>query len=91
MPTRLTTVLTLSLAVSIDALAVGISFTCIGMNTLQQLGAPLLAIGLTSFVLALIGCFIGSIVGSKLRFPVEPIGGLVLIVLAIKILSEHLM
>lgn len=90
-PTRLATVLTLSLAVSIDALAVGISFTCIGMSTIQQLGFPLFAIGLASFVLALIGCFIGSLVGSKLKFPVEPIGGLVLIILGIKILCEHLM
>lgn len=90
-PTRLGTVLTLSIAVSIDALAVGISFTCIGMDSLQQLGFPLLAIGLASFVLALIGCFIGSIVGNKLRFPVESIGGLVLIILGIKILCEHLM
>lgn len=90
-PTRIGTVLTLSIAVSIDALAVGISFTCIGMDSLQQLGFPLLAIGLASFVLALIGCFIGSIVGNKLRFPVEPIGGLVLIILGIKILCEHLM
>lgn len=89
-PTRLATVLTLSLAVSIDALAVGISFTCIGMSTLHQLTFPLLAIGLASFVLALIGCFIGSIVGNKLRFPMEPIGGLVLIILGIKILFEHL-
>jgi len=89
-PTCLTTVLTLSLAVSIDALAVGISFTCIGMSTIQQLAFPLLAIGLISFVLALMGCFIGSLVGSKLRFPVEPIGGIVLIILGIKILCEHL-
>lgn len=89
-PTRLGTVLTLSLAVSIDALAVGISFTCIGMSTIGQLAFPLFAIGLVSFVLALAGCFIGSLVGSKLRFPVEPIGGLVLIILGIKILCEHL-
>lgn len=90
-PTRLTTVLTLSVAVSIDALAVGISFTCIGISTLQQLSYPLLAIGFASFVLALGGCFIGSLVGSKLKFPVEPIGGLVLIILAIRILCEHLL
>jgi len=89
-PTRLATVLTLSLAVSIDALAVGISFTCIGMDSIRQLGFPLFAIGLASFVLALTGCFIGSLVGNKLRFPVEPIGGLVLIILGIKILCEHL-
>lgn len=90
-PTRLATVLVLSVGVSIDALAVGISFTCIGMNTLASLVFPLIAIGLASFVLALGGCFIGSLVGNKLRLPVEPLGGVVLILLGIKILCEHLM
>ena len=90
-PTRLTTVLTLAIAVSIDALAVGISFTCIGMNTLGQLALPLFAIGITSFVFALGGCFIGSLVGNKLKFPVEPFGGAVLIILGFKILMEHMM
>ena len=89
-PTRLVTVLVLSVGVSIDALAVGISFTCIGMNTLEQLAFPLFAIGLASFVFALGGCFIGSLIGSKLRFPVEPFGGAVLIILGGKILLEHL-
>ena len=89
-PTRLATVLTLSLAVSIDALAVGISFTCIGMTTLQELSFPLFAIGIASFVFALGGCFIGSLIGNKLKFPVEPFGGAVLIILGCKILFEHL-
>lgn len=90
-PTRLAAVLVLSVGVSIDALAVGISFTCIGKNTLASLVFPLIAIGLASFVLALGGCFIGSLVGNKLRLPVEPLGGVVLILLGIKILCEHLM
>lgn len=89
-PTRLGTVLTLSLAVSIDALAVGISFTCIGMNTLSSITYPLIAIAIASFVLALGGCFIGALIGNKLKFPVEPIGGAVLIILGVKILCEHL-
>lgn len=89
-PTRLATVLTLSLAVSIDALAVGISFVCIGMNTFEQIQFPLFAIGITSFVFALAGCFIGSILGNKFKFPVEPIGGAVLVILGCKILFEHL-
>lgn len=89
-PTRLSTVLTLSIGVSIDALAVGISFVCIGMNTIGQLGFPLFAIGITSFIFALGGCFIGSLIGSKLRFPVEPIGGAVLMILGFKLLFEHL-
>ena len=90
-PTRLTTVLTLAIAVSIDALAVGISFTCIGMNSLEQLAFPLFAIGFTSFVFALGGCFIGSLIGNKLKFPVEPLGGAVLLILGFKILLEHIM
>ena len=89
-PTKLGIVLTLSLAVSIDALAVGISFVCIGMNTFGQLGFPLFAIGITSFVLALGGCFIGSLIGNKFKFPVEPVGGAVLVLLGCKVLFEHL-
>lgn len=90
-PTRLATVVVLAVGVSLDALAVGISFTCIGMDTLADIAFPLLAIGLTSFVMALGGCFIGSLIGSRLKFPVEPIAGAVLIILGIKILCEHLM
>ena len=90
-PTKLATVLVLAVGVSIDALAVGISFTCIGMNTLASIAYPLLAIAIASFVLALGGCFIGALIGNKLKFPVEPIGGAVLIILGIRILCEHLM
>ena len=90
-PTKLGTVLVLAIGVSIDALAVGISFTCIGMDALSVIAFPLVAIALASFVLALGGCFIGSLVGNKLKFPVEPLGGAVLILLGIKILCEHLM
>lgn len=90
-PTKLATVLILAVGVSIDALAVGISFTCLGMSSLSSILYPLMAIGVTSFVLALGGCFIGGLIGGKLKFPVEPIGGAVLIILGVKILCEHLM
>lgn len=90
-PTRLTTVIVLAIGVSIDALAVGISFTCLGINNLSGIGFPLFAIGFTSFAMALGGCFIGSLIGNKVKFPVEPLGGVVLIALGIKILCEHLM
>lgn len=89
-PSRIATVLVLSVGVSIDALAVGISFTCIGMDSLSVIAFPLIAIGLSSFVMALGGCFIGGVVGNKLKFPVEPVGGAVLVILGIKILCEHL-
>lgn len=90
-PTKLATVLVLAVGVSIDALAVGISFTCIGMDTLAVLTFPLIAIAIASFVMALGGCFIGSLIGNKLKFPVEPLGGIVLVILGVKILCEHLM
>ena len=90
-PTKLATVLVLAISVSIDALAVGISFTCIGMNTLASITYPLMAIGITSFAMAFGGCFIGSLIGGKLKIPVEPIGGDVLVILGVKILLEHLM
>lgn len=90
-PTKLATVLVLAVGVSIDALAVGISFTCIGMDTLAIIVFPLIAIAIASFVMALGGCFIGGLIGNKLKFPVEPIGGIVLVILGIKILCEHLM
>ena len=81
-PTKLATVL---------VLAVGISFTCIGMDAFADIAFPLVAIAAASFVLALGGCFIGSLIGNKLKLPVEPLGGVVLILLGIKILCEHLM
>lgn len=90
-PTKLATVLVLAVGVSIDALAVGISFICIGMDTLAIIAFPLIAIAIASFVMALGGCFIGGLIGNKLKFPVEPIGGIVLVILGIKILCEHLM
>ena len=90
-PTKLVTVLVLAVGVSIDALAVGISFTCIGMDTLAIIAFPLIAIAIASFVMALGGCFIGGLISNKLKFPVEPIGGIVLVILGIKILCEHLM
>lgn len=90
-PTKLGTVVILAIGVSIDALAVGISFTCIGIDALPQLWFPLFAIGITSFAMALGGCFIGCFIGNKLKFPVEPLGGIVLILLGLKILCEHLM
>jgi putative Mn2+ efflux pump MntP len=57
---------------------------------MQQLAFPLFAIGIASFVFALGGCFIGGLIGNKLKFPVEPFGGTVLIILGCKILFEHL-
>ena len=58
-PTRLKVILTLAVATSIDALAVGISFAFTGYNNLVSLTEPLLAIGFASFAISLTGSLIG--------------------------------
>lgn len=82
--------LTLAVATSIDALAVGVSFTCMGMDTWEAISAPILVIGLTSFIMSLLGNLIGITIGRRFRFPAEIIGGIILISIGIKILYEHL-
>ncbi|MDD5870312.1 MAG: manganese efflux pump MntP family protein [Bacteroidales bacterium] len=81
--------LTLSVATSIDALAVGLTFAFINMGLLQLFEAVAI-IGLGSFMFALAGSAIGAYVGNKFRFPMEAIGGVVLIGIGVKILLEHL-
>lgn len=89
-PTRLKVILTLAVATSIDALAVGISFAFTGYNDLVSLTEPLLAIGFASFVISLTGSLIGIFFGKRFNFRMEFLGGLVLIGIGTKILIEHL-
>ncbi len=90
-PSDLKTVLLLGVAVSIDALAVGISFACVGVNSWGQLCSPVLIITLVSCVLALLGYALGVAFGKRIQIPVEPLGGVILVVIGCKILYEHLM
>ena len=76
------TMIPLAIATSIDALAVGISFAMLNVNIISSS----IIIGITSFILSFIGVFIGSIFKSKLSKNYGLIGGLVLILLAIKML-----
>ena len=89
-PTRMRTILSLAVATSIDALAVGISFAFAGYTSVGQLGFPLLAIGLASFVLSVAGFLIGVFFGRRFHFRMEIFSGLVLIGIGVKILLEHL-
>lgn len=89
-PTRLKVILTLAVATSIDALAVGISFAFTGYNNLVSLTEPLLAIGFASFAISLTGSLIGIFFGKRFNFRMEFLGGLVLIGIGTKILIEHL-
>ena len=92
-PRSLKTQFLLAIATSIDALAVGISFACTGYETLSQLTLPLVIIGLASFILSLVGCYLGSRFGSIItrRLKPELFGGVILVGIGIKILLSHLL
>ena len=75
-----------SIATSIDALAVGISFALLDINIISSV----IIIGIATFLFAMIGLKLGKSVGGKIRSNIELIGGLILILIGIKILIEHL-
>ncbi len=91
-PTRLRTILTLAVATSIDALAVGISFAFLGINSLKGIIYPISVIGFVSFAMSIIGLLIGIKFGSKFaqKIHAEFWGGVILIIIGVKILIEHL-
>jgi manganese efflux pump family protein len=76
----------LSLATSIDALAIGITFAFLHADIFSSIAV----IGMTTFVLSFIGVVIGSMFGSKFKSKAEFAGGIVLILIGVKILLEHL-
>jgi putative Mn2+ efflux pump MntP len=83
---RLTMLLMLSVATSIDALAVGLS-----LSLLQLPIAPTaIATGVITFTLSVLGVYLGSRFGQRLQHRVEIVGGLILIGIGLKILVEHL-
>jgi putative Mn2+ efflux pump MntP len=89
-PTRLPVILTLAVATSIDALAVGISFACIGMDTFRSILWPIIVIGIVSFLFSVLGCFIGIFFGKRVNLRAELWAGIILIGIGVKILMEHL-
>lgn len=76
----------LSLATSIDAFAVGITFSFLHVNIFSGVAV----IGLTTFVLSFIGVKIGNVFGSRFKSKAEIAGGIILILIGAKILLEHL-
>lgn len=78
--------LVLSIATSIDALAVGISFSFLNTPILE----PAIIIGCVTFFVSLCGAILGYRIGHFFEHEVEIIGGLILIGLGGKILAEHL-
>lgn len=78
-------VLTLAVATSIDALAVGISFAFLQVDILKAVSV----IGVTTFVLSVIGVAVGNVFGSKYEKKATLAGGIILILIGLKILLEH--
>lgn len=91
-PRRFKVILTLAVATSIDALAVGISFSCMGSCSFPSLIYPLVAIGIVSSVMTALGLFLGVRFGKAFagRLRAELWGGIILIAIGIKVLVEHL-
>lgn len=91
-PHKTTTKLLLAVATSIDALAVGITFAATGRQTIDSLAEPVTIIGLTSFLLSLIGHALGITIGTVVTRIIKPdiLGGIILIAIGIKTLISHL-
>ena len=91
-PSKLRTQLLLAIATSIDALAIGISFACTGFTELSQLTMPLLIIGIVSFLFSIFGYHLGRRFGKAITRRIKPelLGGVILILIGVKILITHL-
>ena len=77
--------ITLSIATSIDALSVGITFSFFKINLIKTI----ITIGITCFIFSFLGTFIGRIIGNKINNLASIIGGVILILIGLKILLEH--
>lgn len=80
------TMLLLAVATSIDALAVGVTFAFLRVNIVTAV----IFIGCTTFVFGVAGIKIGNVFGSRFRAKAQIAGGVILILIGLKILLEHL-
>jgi len=86
-PSNIFVLLVLSIATSIDALAIGITLSLI----VSSIAIAVIIIGLVTFVLSYLGVCIGKKFGHFFENKIEALGGIILIGLGIKILFEHLL
>jgi putative Mn2+ efflux pump MntP len=84
-PTNLKTLVFLSIATSIDALAVGVSLSLLSSSIYLAVSI----IGVVTFALCFIGVMIGDLIGHFFEEKIEALGGLILVGIGIKILLEH--
>lgn len=77
----------LAVATSIDALAVGVSFSMVELSV--SIGAAAALIGCTTFAISVGGVFVGNIFGARYKNRAEFVGGAILLLIGVKILLEH--
>ena len=80
------TMFLLAVATSIDALAIGITFAFLKVNIIPAV----CFIGLVTFIISFAGVKIGNVFGARYKNKAEIVGGIILILLGLKILLEHL-
>jgi len=84
---KITALFTLAVATSIDALMVGLSFAFLESSIIE----PIIVIGVVTFGLSIVGftfgCSVGKLFGSRIKI----VGGVILILIGLRILIEHLL
>lgn len=85
-PLDLKVMIGMAIATSIDALIVGFSFALLDFKILISIGI----IGFVTYVVAMLGMLFGKKIGSRLGRRMEMIGGIMLILIGLKIFIEHL-
>lgn len=80
------TMLVLAVATSIDALAVGVTFAFLRVDILPAVAL----IGVCTFVISAVGVKVGNVFGARYKSKAELFGGVVLVLIGLKILLEHL-
>ncbi len=79
--------LVLAVATSIDALAVGVTFSMLELAV--SIAVAVILIGCTTFVISLAGVYVGNVFGAKYKSKAEFVGGAILILIGVKILLER--
>lgn len=79
--------LVLAVATSIDALAVGVTFSMLELAV--SIAVAMILIGCTTFVISLAGVYVGNVFGAKYKSKAEFVGGAILILIGVKILLER--
>jgi putative Mn2+ efflux pump MntP len=86
-PLSLKVMIPLAVATSIDALAVGVTFAFLQVQIVPAVSF----IGVTTFTLSVLGVKVGNVFGTRYKSKAEFAGGLILILMGIKILLQHIL